>query len=98
MNGKTEKEIQAALQRGIDWAKSQGDNWHYPYKPENAEFTEGKVLDTKPISMLSEAIKPMDSCDGVLFIGSYEELRKRRGCQVEINIADLYGLEVLTID
>ncbi len=98
MNGKTEKEILEALNRGINWAKSRGYNWHYPYKSENAEFTEGRVLDPKPIKMLSEAIKPMDSCDGVLFIGSYEELRKSRGCQVEINIADLYGLEVLTID
>lgn len=98
MNGKTEIEIQAALQRGIDWAKGQGFEWNYPYKPENAEFTEGKVLDPKPISMLAKAIVPMDECDGVLYIGSYEELRKSRGCQIEINIADLYGLEVLTID
>lgn len=94
INGKTEKEILVALQRGADWANNRGEE----YNSANAEFTEGKVLDTKPIKMLSKAIDPMDSCDGVLFIGSYEELRKSRGCQVEINIADLYGLEVLTID
>lgn len=98
MNGKTELEIQAALQRGIDWCKKNNDELCYPYNPDNAEFTDGKVLDPKPIKMLSKAIAPMDSCDGVLFIGSYEELRKSRGCQVEINIADLYGLEVLAID
>ncbi|MDG4966278.1 hypothetical protein OGZ37_06765 [Lactococcus lactis] len=98
MNGKTEKEIQAALQRGVNWANNRGEYHYNPYNPDNAEFTEGKVLDPKPIKMLSKAIAPMDSCDGVLYIGSYEELRKSRGCQVEINIADLYGLEVLTID
>lgn len=98
MNGKSEKEIQAALQRGIDWANNRGEEYHNPYNPANAKFVKGKVLDPKPITMLSDAIKPMDSCDGVLFIGIYEELRKSRGCQVEINIADLYGLEVLTID
>lgn len=98
MNGKTEKEIQAALQRGIDWANNRGEEYHSPYDPANAKFVKGKVLDPKPIKMLSKAIAPMDSCDGILFIGSYEELRKSRGCQVEINIADLYGLEVLTID
>ncbi len=98
INGKTEKEIQAAIQRGIDWANNRGEEYHSPYNPANAEFTEGKVLDPKPIKMLSKAIAPMDSCDGVLFIGSYGELRKSRGCQVENNIAKLYGLEVLTID
>lgn len=98
INGKTEKEIQAAIQRGVDWANNRGEEYHSPYNPANAEFTDGKILDPKPIKMLSKAIAPMDSCDGVLFIGSYEELRKSRGCQVEINIADLYGLEVLTID
>ena len=98
INGKTEEEIQAALQRGIDWANNRGEYYHNPYNPANAKFTEGKILDPKPIKMLSKAIAPMDSCDGVLFIGSYEELRKSRGCQVEINIADVYGLEVLTID
>lgn len=98
INGKTEKEIQAALQRGVDWANNRVEEYHSPYNSANAEFTEGKVLDPKPIKMLSNAIAPMDSCDGILFIGSYEELRKSRGCQVEINIADLYGLEVLTID
>lgn len=98
MNGKTEKEIQSALQRGVNWCIKNNDEFYYPYNPNNAEFNEGKVLDPKPIKMLSKAIAPMDSCDGVLFIGSYEELRKSRGCQVEINIADLYGLEVLTID
>ncbi|MDU6581800.1 MAG: hypothetical protein E6502_09625 [Lactococcus lactis] len=98
MNGKTEKEIQAAIQRGVDWANNRGEYYHNPYNPDNAEFTEGKVLDPKPIKMLSKAIVPMDECDGILYIGSYEELRKSRGCQVEINIADLYGLEVLTID
>lgn len=98
INGKTEKEIQEALQRGVDWANNRGEEYHSPYNSANAEFTEGKVLDPKPIKMLSNAIAPMDSCDGILFIGSYEELRKSRGCQVEINIADLYGLEVLTID
>lgn len=98
MNGKSEKEIQAALQRGIDWASNRGEEYHNPYNHANAKFVKGKVVDPKPISMLSKAIAPMDSCDGVLYIGSYEELRKSRGCQVEINIADLYGLEVLTID
>ena len=98
INGKTEKEILAALQRGVDWANNHGEEYHIPYNPANAEFTEGKVLDHKPIKMLSKAIAPMDSCDGVLFIGSYGELRKSRGCQVENNIANLYGLEVLTID
>lgn len=97
MNGKTELEIQAALQRGIDWCKKNNDEFCYPYNPDNAEFTDGKVLDPKPIKMLSKAIAPMDSCDGVLFIGSYEELRKSRGCQVESNIARLYGLEVLAL-
>ena len=98
INGKTEKEIQAAFKRGVDWANNRGEEYHIPYNPANAEFTEGKVLDPKPIKMLSKAIAPMDSCDGVLFIGSYGELRKSRGCQVENNIAKLYGLEVLTID
>jgi hypothetical protein len=92
MKGKTEKEIQAALQRGIDWAQSRGESWHYPYKPENVEFEEGRVLDPKLILMLSKAIALMDLCDGVLFIGNYEELRKSRGCQIEIKIADIYGL------
>ncbi|KST81949.1 hypothetical protein [Lactococcus lactis] len=98
MNGKTEKEIQTALQRGVNWCIKNNDEFYYPYNPNNAEFVNGRVADPSPIKMLSKAIAPMDLCDGVLYVGSYEELRKSRGCQVEINIADLYGLEVLTID
>lgn len=91
MNGKTELEIQAALQRGVNWAKSRGDNWHNPYKPENAEFTEGKVLDPKPISMLAKAIEPMDDCTGILIIGDRKSLDLSKGCFIEHEIALEYG-------
>lgn len=40
MNGKTEKEIQASLQRGIEWVKEKGDKSHSPYNPDNAAFND----------------------------------------------------------
>lgn len=99
MNGKTEKEIQAALQRGIDWVKEKGDGYHSPYNPDNAAFNDkNEVHDPKPIAMLSKAIEPMDECTGVLFIGSWDDLNESRGCKIEFNIADLYKKEMGFID
>ena len=98
MNGKTEKEIQAALQRGIDWVNNRGEEYHSPYNPANAKFTEGKVLDPKPIKMLSKAIAPMDDCTGVLFIGDTLELDESRGCFIEAMIAKKYEMERSRID
>ncbi|WP_338953399.1 hypothetical protein [Lactococcus petauri] len=99
MNGKTEKEIQVALQRGIDWVKARGDEYHSPYNPDNATFNDkNEVHDPKPIAMLSKAIEPMDECTGVLFIGDLCDLYGSRGCSVESLISRKYGMEREKID
>ena len=96
MNGKAEKEIQAALQRGIDWVKEKGDGYHSPYNPDNAAFNDkNEVHDPKPIAMLSKAI---DECTGVLFIGDLCDLYASRGCSVESLISRVYGMEREKID
>ena len=91
MNGKTEKEIQAALQRGIDWVNNRGEEYHNPYNPANAKFVKGKVVDPKPISMLAKAIAPMDDCTGILIIGDRKSLDLSKGCIIEHAIAYHYG-------
>ena len=99
MNGKTEEEIQAALQRGIDWVKARGDEYHSPYNPDNAAFNDkNKVHDPKPIAMLSKAIEPMDECTGLLYIGSTGDYLRSKGCRIEYDIARLYKMEVFEID
>lgn len=99
MNGKTEKEIQAALQRGIDWVKERGDEYHSPYNPDNAAFNDkNEVHDPKPIAMLSKAIEPMDECTGLLYIGSTKDYYMSRGCMSERRIAVQYEKEVKFID
>ena len=99
MNGKTEKEIQAALQRGIEWVIEKGDKYYSPYNPANAAFNDKKeVHDPKPIAMLSKAIEPMDECTGVLFIGDRKILKSSKGCFIEYQIALEYGKEIRFID
>lgn len=99
MNGKTEEEIQAALQRGIDWVKERGEEYHSPYNPDNVTFNEkNEVHDPKPIAMLAKAIEPMDECTGVLFIGDLCDLYGSRGCSVESLISRTYGMEREKID
>lgn len=99
MNGKIEKEIQAALQRGIEWVIEKGDKYYSPYNPDNAAFNDKKeVYDPKPIAMLSKAIEPMDECTGVLFIGDRKILKSSKGCFIEYQIALEYGKEVRFID
>lgn len=51
----------------------------------------GIVKDKKPIEMLCNSAKHIEECDGVLFIGSKEDLKQSSGCQVEILIAVSYG-------
>lgn len=99
MNGRTEEEIQAALERGKTWVKRRDEQFHSPYQPQLAQFDEeNRIADHKPIAMLSKAIEAMDACTGVLYIGSLSDLLSSRGCLSEIDIARHYGKEVLFID
>lgn len=99
MNGKKEDEIQAALQRGIDWVRARGEEYHSPYNSDNVTFNEkNEVHDPKPIAMLAKAIEQMDECTGVLFIGDLCVLYGSRGCSVESLIARTYGMEREKID
>ena len=41
--------------------------------------------------MLCNSAKHIEECEGVLFIGSKDELKQSLGCQVEILIAVSYG-------
>lgn len=98
MSGKTEKEIKVALQRGIEWVKERGDEYLYPYNPNNIVFNDNnEVEDPKPIAMLAKAIEPMDDCSGLLFIGDMAEFYKSKGCQVEMKIAEVYGFDIRII-
>ena len=99
MNGKTEKEIKAALQRGIDWVKERGDEYHSPYNPNHEAFDEnGVISDSLPINALAHAIMPMDGCTGVLFIGDRASLKSSKGCFIEYQIALEYGKEIRFVD
>lgn len=57
----------------------------------NDNSVNGIVKDKKPIEMLCNSAKHIEECDGVLFIGSKDELKQSSGCQVEILIAVSYG-------
>lgn len=94
MNGKTEEEIQAALQCGIDWCLKNGYEYYSPYNPDNAEFVKGKVSDPHPITMLAKSLGPMDDCTGLMYIGSNKDYMSSKGCRVEFMTAKLYNKRV----
>ena len=57
----------------------------------NDNSIDGIVKEKNPIEMLCNSATHIEECDGVLFIGSKEDLKQSSGCQVEILIAVSYG-------
>ena len=93
MNGKAIEEI---IQRISDCASKLVKNDIDFFNPflevtANDNSIDGIVKDKKPIEMLCNSAKHIEECEGVLFIGSKDELKQSSGCQVEILIAVSYG-------
>lgn len=93
MNGKPIEEIK---QKISDWASILAKTDIDFFNPflevtANDNSVNGIVKDKKPIEMLCNSAKHIEECDGVLFIGSKEDLKQSSGCQVEILIAVSYG-------
>ncbi len=95
MAGKTEQEIIDVRERAIHALGSQGydvintlfnDEWY----SETAMNERGVVQ--KPIYFLAKSLKHMSLCHAVYFCKGWE---KARGCRIEHDTAQAYGLTII---
>ncbi len=95
MAGKTDKEIIQDREEAYKWLNSQGytvvntrftDEW---YSPENME-SRGVV--NVPLCFLAKSLENMSKCDAACFVPGW---KKARGCKIEHDAAEAYGLEIL---
>lgn len=93
MAGKTEEEIQVTRDKVIKKLNELG------YELVNTLFTDEWVAKEKandvanvPLWFLAKSLQKMSECDAVYFCRDWE---KMRGCNVEHEAADLYGLKLI---
>ena len=93
MNGKPIEEIKQKISDCASTLAKNDIDFFNPFLEvtANDNSIDGIVKDKKPIEMLCNSAKHIEECDGVLFIGSKDELKLSSGCQVEILIAVSYG-------
>ena len=93
MAGKTEEEIKVTRDKAINKLNELG------YELVNTLFTDEWVAKEKandvanvPLWFLAKSLQKMSECDAVYFCRGWE---KMRGCIVEHNVANLYGLKLI---
>ena len=93
MAGKTEEEIQVTRNKAINKLNELG------YEFVNTLFTDEwvakeKANDVTNVSLwfLAKSLQKMSECDAVYFCRGWENAR---GCNVEHNVANLYGLKFI---
>lgn len=97
MNGRTDDEVL--------WDIARAEKWIYENLCERRfEFEGVRVIDNFDCQApedagclwyLGEAIKKLDGCDICYFVKGWE---KYRGCQAEMEICKLYGIEIIKED
>lgn len=104
MNGISESEIYETWDEASKVLSKQGYEIENTYiKPnenlrheywKNGEKYSPYPADTKniPLYLLSKSIEKMSKCDAVYFVTGWENAR---GCQIEHEIAEKYGLKIL---
>lgn len=95
MMGKTEKEIREVREKAAKYLKSKGyevvdtyfpiDDWFREYKNKRGVIHES-------VWFLALSIKYMSFCDTVFFCKGWENAR---GCRIEHEIAQAYGLNII---
>lgn len=92
MNGKTIDEIKTKIADCASELAKIGLDFYNPFLELVAKDNSvgGIVRDHKPIEMLCNSAKNIEDCDAILFIGKIKDLKKSRGCQVEVLIAVNY--------
>ena len=93
MAGKTEEEIKVTRDKAINKLNELG------YELVNTLFADEWVAKEKandvanvPLWFLAKSLQRMSECDAVYFCRDWE---KMRGCIVEHNVANLYGLKLI---
>lgn len=96
MAGKTEEEIKVTRDKAIKKLNELG------YELVNTLFTDEWVAKEKtndaanvPLWFLAKSLQKMSECDAVYFCRGWENTR---GCKVEHEAADLYGLKLIYED
>lgn len=87
MNGKSDEEIQEVRDRAISVLCDKG------YVVVNTLFSlEKRGFKQIPVAFLGKSVMAMAQCDAVYFCRGWENAR---GCVIEHDIAQTYGLEIL---
>ena len=91
--GKTEEEIQVTRNKAINKLNELG------YELVNTLYTDERVAKEKandvanvPLWFLAKSLQKMSECDAIYFCRGWENTR---GCNVEHEAADLYGLKLI---
>lgn len=94
MAGLTDEQIVAARDKAIAALESMG------YEVVNTLFTDARYAEwvesndvrNVPVMYLAQSIKNMSLCDAAYFVAGWD---KARGCRIERQVAEAYGLEVI---
>ncbi len=92
MNGRTFEDVSADLKRAEEWI------FENIFEPGCEDVTVVDNLDcSTPVGgsrlwCLGEAIKKLGECDTCFFVKGWE---KYKGCLVEMDICNLYGIEII---
>ncbi|GFH43019.1 hypothetical protein Hs30E_15700 [Lactococcus hodotermopsidis] len=100
MNGRTIKEIKNKIEDCAAFLVKNEIDFFNPFLETVAKdnVANGIIRDKKPIEMLCDSARHIEECDGVMFIGSRDDLVSSLGCQVEVLIANNYGKGCLMYD
>ena len=95
MAGKTDAEIAQARERAIAFLKGKGyevvntlftDEWY------SKEAMENRGVVQIPLCFLAKSLENMSKCHAAFFCEGWE---KARGCLIEHEAAEAYGLEII---
>lgn len=95
MRDKTEAEIVSTRERAIEILESKGyevinnlftDDWY------SSKAMEERNVVNKPLCFLTKSLEKMASCHVVYFCRGWENAR---GCRIEHQVAEAYGVEII---
>ncbi|GAX47289.1 DUF4406 domain-containing protein [Pseudolactococcus reticulitermitis] len=100
MNGKSIEEIKEKIADFASLLANKGIDFFNPFLETVAKdnAADGIVKDKRPIEMLCNSARYIEDCDGVIVIGSREEFKQSKGCQIEAMIAALYDKDCYLYD
>ena len=95
MSGRTQEEIVAIRERAVAVLNEKGYvvvNTLFAESWDDRETMEKHGVKNIPVAFLGKAIEKMGQCDAVYFCRGWENAR---GCEIEHDVAQTYGLEIL---